>query len=152
MGEFGADDSDAAPVAEAHEPTFETADARARMDDDLAISLDDDFHLDMAEIDDHAAVASDADLGAAETAPSVEPAFDADFDNAVASSLEDVSPFEDDQPMEHELAASLDQDFLIDEEANEPSMHAAWPTSRLLSSRPPIMNSTMRLRSRSKTS
>jgi hypothetical protein len=124
MGEFGADDSDAAPVAEAHEPTFEhepafeTADASA-MDDELSVSLDDDFHLDMAEVDDHAA----GHAAAAETAPSVEPAFDADFDNAVASSLEDVSPFEDDQPMADELAASLDHDFRIDEEAEE-AQHA----------------------------
>jgi len=118
MGEFGAGDSDATPVAEVHEPTFETATVSAA-DDDLAVSLDDDFHLDMADVDDHAVVASDAHLGAAETAPSVEAAFETDFDNAAASSLEDVSPFEDDQPMEDELAASLDQDFQIDDEADE---------------------------------
>ena len=129
MGEFGADDSDAAPVAEAHEPTSETTDAGAA-DNGLAVSFDDDFHLDIADVDDHAAVASHADvaghadLGAAETAPAVEPAFGSDFDNAVASSLEDVSPFEDDQPMEDELAASLDQDFRTDEEADE-VQHAA---------------------------
>ncbi|SDA43036.1 SPOR domain-containing protein [Mesorhizobium qingshengii] len=118
MGEFGADDSAAAPVIEAREPAFEAA-AVSAADDDLAVSLDDDFHLDMADFDDHAAVADHADLGAAETAPSVEAAFGSDFDNAVASSLEDVSPFEDDQPMEDELAASLDQDFQIDDEADE---------------------------------
>ena len=126
MGEFGAGDSDAAPVvAEAHEPAFETADANAAdanaIDDELAASLDDGFHLDMADLDDH--VASHAGFGAAETAPSVEPAFDSDFDDAVASSLEDVSPFEDDQPMQDELAASLDQDFRIDDEAEE-AQHA----------------------------
>ena len=126
MGEFGADDSDAAPVAEAHEPTAEAS----AMADDLAMSLDDDFHLDMADLDDHAPVAnhadvaSHADLDAAETAPAIEPAFDSDLDNAVASSLEDVSPFEDDQPIEDELAASLDQDFQIDDEADE-VRHAA---------------------------
>ncbi|RVA17278.1 SPOR domain-containing protein, partial [Mesorhizobium sp. M7D.F.Ca.US.004.03.1.1] len=118
MGEFGADDSDAAPVAGAHEPrfghepAFEAADAGA-MDDELSVSLDDDFHLDLDEVDDQAAGASHA--AAAETVPS----FESDFDNAVASSLEDVSPFEDDQPMADELAASLDQDFRIDEEAEE---------------------------------
>ncbi|MER8574596.1 SPOR domain-containing protein [Mesorhizobium sp. M1409] len=117
MGEFGADDSDAAPVAEAreptfeHEPAFETADAGAMDEGELLVSLDDDFHLDMTDVDDHAV----GDTAAAETAPS----FDADFDNAVASSLEDVSPFEDDQPMADELAASLDQDVRIDEEAEE---------------------------------
>ncbi|PZV35002.1 SPOR domain-containing protein [Mesorhizobium kowhaii] len=135
MGDFGADDSDAAPVAETHEPTFETAEAGA-IDDDLAASLDDDFHLDMADVDDHTPVAGHgdvasngdvagyADFGAAETVPAVEPAVDSDFDNAVASSLEDVSPFEDDQPMEDELAASLDHDFRIDDEADE-VQHAA---------------------------
>ncbi|CAN7514792.1 SPOR domain-containing protein [Mesorhizobium sp. LjRoot246] len=127
MGEFGADDSDAAPVVEAvepafeQEPAFEAADASV-MDDELSVSLDDDFQLDMAEIDDHVAGASHAAAG--EAVPSVEPAFDSDFDNAVANSLEDVSPFEDDQPMADELAASLDQDFRLDEEAEE-AQHAA---------------------------
>ncbi|MER9605417.1 MULTISPECIES: SPOR domain-containing protein [unclassified Mesorhizobium] len=122
MGEFGADDSDAAPVVQAHEPTFEhepafqAADASA-MDDELSVSLDDDFQLDMAEIDGHVAGTSHA--VAAEAAPSVEPAFASDFDDAVAGSLEDVSPFEDDQSMADELATSLDQDLRIDEEAEE---------------------------------
>ncbi|UVK45760.1 SPOR domain-containing protein [Mesorhizobium sp. AR07] len=120
MGDFGADNSDVA--AQAHEPAFETTDAGA-MDDELAASLDDDFHLDMADLDDHVAVASHAGFGAAEAAPSAEPAFDSDFDDAVASSLEDVSPFEDDQPMEDELAASLDRGFRIDDEAEE-AQHA----------------------------
>ncbi|MER8749355.1 SPOR domain-containing protein [Mesorhizobium sp. M1050] len=123
MAEFGADDSDAVPVAEAHEPTFEhrpafeAAEAGATDDDEFSVSLDDDFHLDMADVDDQATGSSQS--GAAEAAPSVEPAFDADFGNAVASSLEDVSPFEDDQPMADEFAASLDHDFRIDEEAEE---------------------------------
>ncbi|RVC08965.1 SPOR domain-containing protein, partial [Mesorhizobium sp. M7A.F.Ca.AU.002.02.1.1] len=51
--------------------------------------------------------------------PSVEPAFASDIGDAVAGSLEDVSPFEDDQSMADELAASLDQDLRIDEEAEE---------------------------------
>ncbi|MEO5756544.1 MAG: SPOR domain-containing protein [Mesorhizobium sp.] len=115
MGEFGADAGDTAPVAEAHEPAFESAAAEA-MDNDFAMSLDDDFHLDTAEVtyDD----ASASDIAAA--APSAKVAFDSGFDNAVASSLEGVSPFEDDQPMQDELAASLDQDFQFAEEAEEP--------------------------------
>lgn len=96
MGEFDAGDSDAAPGVEAHEPAFETASAHEgtdddlRADDDLALSLDDDFHLDFTAADEQASVASHGNPSAAESAPAVEPAFDADFDNAVASSLEDV--------------------------------------------------------------
>ncbi|MBZ9668725.1 SPOR domain-containing protein [Mesorhizobium sp. ES1-3] len=118
MGEFDAAESVAAPVVEAHEPAFEPM-AVDVADDDLALSLDDDFRLDMSDADDQAVVASHAEPGASEAVPSVEPAFDADFDNAVASSLEDVSPFDDDLPMEDELAASLDQDFHIEDEAAE---------------------------------
>jgi len=121
MGEFGAGDSDAAAIAGTHEPTFEPAPAGVA-DDDLAVSLDDDFHLDMADVD-GATGAGHAGFGATVAAPSVDAAFDADFDNAVASSLGDVSPFEDDQLMEDELAASLDHDFRIDEEASE-TQHA----------------------------
>lgn len=126
MGEFDAGDSVAAPVVEAHEPAFETAPTHAA-DDDLALSLDDDFHLDLTGADEQGLVASHADPGAAEAAPSVEPAFDADFDNAVASSLEDVSPFEDDLPMEDELAASLDQDFHVEDHAAEIKGEAVEP-------------------------
>ncbi|PBB69218.1 sporulation protein [Mesorhizobium sp. WSM4312] len=126
MGEFDAGDSVAAPVVEAHEPAFETA-ATDAADDDLALSLDDDFHLDLAGADEQGLVASHANPGAAEAAPSVEPAFDADFDNAVASSLEDVSPFEDDLPMEDELAASLDQDFHVEDHAAEIEDEAVEP-------------------------
>ncbi|TPK81671.1 SPOR domain-containing protein [Mesorhizobium sp. B2-4-17] len=122
MGEFNAGDSVVAPVVEVHEPAFETAAIHAA-DDDLALSLDDDFHLDMADVDDQAVVASHASAAAADAAPSVEPAFDADFDNAVASSLEGVSPYEDDLPMEDELAASLDRDFHVEDEAAE-TQHA----------------------------
>ncbi|MBZ9738287.1 SPOR domain-containing protein [Mesorhizobium sp. CO1-1-4] len=118
MGEFDASDSVAAPLVEAHEPAFEPV-AVDVADDDLALSLDDDFHLDLTDVDDHAAVASHANAGAAQAVPSVEPAFDGDFDNAVASSLEGVSPFDDDLPMEDELAASLDRDFHIEDEAAE---------------------------------
>lgn len=132
MGEFDAGDSAAAPVVEAHEPAFETAATHSAgddlaADDDLALSLDDDFHLDFTGADDHAVVASHAIPGAAEAAPSVEPAFDADFDNAVASSLEDVSPFEDDLPMEDELAASLDRDFHIEDHAVQIEDEAVEP-------------------------
>ncbi|WP_027061155.1 SPOR domain-containing protein [Mesorhizobium loti] len=124
MGEFDAGDSAAAPLVEAHEPAFETA-AAVAADDDFAVSLDDDFHLDFTGADDHAVDARHAIPDAVETAPVVEPAFDADFDNAVASSLEDVSPFEDDLPIEDELAASLDHDFHIEVEAEEPQQAAA---------------------------
>src|SRR5689334_16472993 len=126
MGEFDAGDSVAAPVVEAHEPAFETAPTHAA-DDELALSLDDDFHLDLTGADEHGPVASHAHPGDAEAAPSVEPAFDADFDNAVASSLEDVSPFEDDLPMEDELAASLDQDFHVEDHAAEIEDEAVEP-------------------------
>lgn len=118
MGEFDTGDSAAAPSVEVHEPAFETAATHAA-DDGLALSLDDDFHLDFTGADEQGLVASHANPHAAEAAPSVEPAFDADFDNAVASSLEDVSPFEDDLPMEDELAASLDQDFHIEDDTVE---------------------------------
>jgi hypothetical protein len=52
------------------------------------------------------------------SAPAVEAAFD-DFDNALASSLEDVSPLkddlpDDDRPMDDEFAASVEQGFLLE--------------------------------------
>lgn len=134
MGEFGNDDLSAvaeirepvaevqAPAAEVQEPAFETADA---MDDALAASLEQDFLLD----DDAANEAVHGFAAAPEVpAPTVEAAFDDDFDNAVASSLEDVSPFEDDLPVDDELAASLEQGFLLDDDAtddNERSIAAA---------------------------
>lgn len=46
-------------------------------------------------------------------APEPEVAFDDDFDKAVATSLE-VSPLEDELPIDQEMAASLDQDFQLD--------------------------------------
>ncbi|RWE48487.1 MAG: hypothetical protein EOS24_34145, partial [Mesorhizobium sp.] len=76
-----------------------------------------------------------ADIRSAEaSAPAVEAAFDDDFDDALASSLEDVSPFEDDLPMNDKLgndklgndklAASLEQDFLLDDDAADETAHA----------------------------
>ncbi|WJI52967.1 hypothetical protein NLY44_10005 [Mesorhizobium sp. C089B] len=111
------------PAAEIREPAFETTDAA--MDDALAASLEYDFVFDDA---------ADLDFGAAPQAAAapVEPsfaepsfaepafdeaAFDDDFDNAVASSLENVSPLEDDLPMDDDLAASLEQGLLLDDGA-----------------------------------
>jgi hypothetical protein len=116
MGEFDADVSVAAPaveapIAETREPAFETA-ASHSADDDLALSLDDDFHLDFTGADHHSADAGHAQPVVAASSPASD--FDADFDNAVAGSLEDVLPFEDDQSMGDDLAASLDRDFHID--------------------------------------
>ncbi|MBZ9794718.1 SPOR domain-containing protein [Mesorhizobium sp. ES1-4] len=128
MGEFDAGDSVAAPVVETHEPAFEPMVVDAA-DDDLALSLDDDFHLDMTEVDDRTVVASPGNAGASEAASSVEPALDANFDNAIASSLEDVSPFDDDLAMEDELAASLDQHFHVEDEANETRYAAVSPVA-----------------------
>ncbi len=111
------------PAAEIREPAFEAADAA--MDDALTASLEHDFVFDDA---------ADLDFGAAPQAPAAavepsfaepsfaepafdEPEFDDDFDNAVASSLENVSPLEDDLPMDDELAASLEQGLLLDDDA-----------------------------------
>ncbi|RWK66145.1 MAG: SPOR domain-containing protein [Mesorhizobium sp.] len=127
MGEFGADDNDRA--TEIREPAFEATDA---VDDDLAASLERDFLLDADATDKaaHAVAAHDARSGVAEaSAPAVEAAFDDDFDDALASSLEDVSPFEDDLPVNDklgndELAASLEQDFLLDDDATDETAYA----------------------------
>ncbi|TPL75077.1 SPOR domain-containing protein [Mesorhizobium sp. B2-3-15] len=134
MGEFDAADSVVAPLVEAHEPAFEPV-AIDVSDDDLALSLDDDFHLDMAEVDDRTVAASHA--GAAEAVQSVEPAADIDFDNTVASSLEDVSAFDDDLPMENELAASLDRDFHIEDEAAEPRYAVESPVAEVAAAAEP---------------
>ncbi|MBZ9698887.1 SPOR domain-containing protein [Mesorhizobium sp. CO1-1-9] len=139
MGEFDAADSVVAPLVEAHEPAFESV-AIDVSDDDLALSLDDDFHLDMAEVDDRTVAASHA--GAAEAVPSVEPAVDIDFDNtlassAVASSLEDVSALDDDLPMEDELAASLDRDFHIEDDAAEPRYAVESPVAEVAAAAEP---------------
>ncbi|UDL90057.1 SPOR domain-containing protein [Mesorhizobium sp. PAMC28654] len=121
MGDFG--DSEAASVVQLHEPTFETA-AADTVDDDLAMSLDEDFHLDAADIAHHGA--DQTAYGAVQASePAVDAAFDDDFDNAVASSLEDVSPFEDDQPMEDELASSFEQNFQLDGNAVDHAEHFA---------------------------
>lgn len=121
MGDFG--DSEATSVVQLHEPTFETA-AADTLDDDLAMSLDDDFHLDVADIADHGADQTAYDAVQAPE-PTIEAAFDDDFDNAVASSLENVSPFEDDQPMEDELSASFEQSFQLEGNAVDHAEHFA---------------------------
>lgn len=111
MGEFGADDNDSA--AEVREPVFDATDAvddelgdDELGDDELAASLEQDFLLDDEAADEaaHAVAADDMRSGVAEaSAPAVEAAFDDDFDDALASSLEDVSPFEDDLAMDDKI-------------------------------------------------
>ena len=101
MGEFGADEG----AAQRQEPAFESV--AARMNDELAASLEQDFVFD--DPADHFAPVAEV------AAPQVEAAFGDDFDQAVASSLEDVSPLDDDLPMDAELAASLDQEFQLDD-------------------------------------
>lgn len=113
MGEFDAVE-DSAPVSHqatahqapqaaspqiAHEPAFEAAGVAVN-DDELAASFEQDFVFDDA-----------ADLAHFATPRAPEPA--AAFDKAVAGSL-DVSPVEDDLAIDHEMAASLDQDFRFD--------------------------------------
>ncbi|MGX5846898.1 SPOR domain-containing protein [Mesorhizobium sp. PL10] len=131
MGEFGDDLTSMEvsqpapevhqPAAEIREPAFETADAA--MDDALAASLDHDFVFDDA---------ADHDFGVLPQAAAVavepafeEPVFDDDFDTAVARSLENVSPLEDDLPMDDELAASLEQGLLLDDDATGDVAHVA---------------------------
>ncbi|MER8386254.1 SPOR domain-containing protein [Mesorhizobium sp. M1428] len=122
MGEFGADANDNAPPAELREPTLEP-DAADEMEDALAASFEQDFAFDDSAADDAAPVtaapvAPDEIASAPERAfaPAVEPEFDDEFDNAVAGSLEDVSPFEDDLSSDDELATSVDQDFRLDDD------------------------------------
>ncbi|MER8432761.1 hypothetical protein NKH15_20750, partial [Mesorhizobium caraganae] len=114
------------PAAESREPAFETADAA--MDDALAASLDHDFVFDDAADHDFGtrpqAVAPAAEPSFAEPAFD-EPAFNDDFDMAVASSLENVSPLEDDLPVDDELAASLEQGLLLDDDATDDVAHSA---------------------------
>lgn len=122
MGEFGADANDNASPAELREPTPEPA-AADEMEDALAASFEQDFAFDDSAADDAAPVAA-ASVAANEIAsgpdrafaPAVEPELDDEFDNAVAGSLDDVSPFEDDLSSDDELAASLDQDFRLDDD------------------------------------
>ncbi|WP_027167256.1 SPOR domain-containing protein [Mesorhizobium sp. WSM3224] len=131
MGEFDSVE-ESAPVAQqavlhqiSNEPAFEAASVAAN-DDELTASFEQDFVFDDAA--DHAdfavARAPEPDFALAPQVlptpqvapePAVEPevAFDDDFDRAVASSL-DVSPLEDDLPIDQEMAASLDQDFQLD--------------------------------------
>ncbi|PTE11636.1 SPOR domain-containing protein [Mesorhizobium helmanticense] len=131
MGEFGADDNDRS--AEVREPAFEAADP---MNAELAASLEQDLLLDDDATDEtaHGVSADDIDLAAELSTPAVEAAFDHDFEDAIASSLEDVSPFEDDlddkladnKLADDELAASLEQDFLLDDDVtDEPGAVAA---------------------------
>lgn len=132
MGEFNSVE-ESAPVAQqtavhqrGNEPTFEAA--SAANDDELTASFEQDFVFDDAA--DHAdfavARAPEPDFAPAahvapapkaapvqEVAPEPEVAFDDDFDKAFSGSL-DVSPFEDDLPIDQEMAASLDQDFRLD--------------------------------------
>ncbi|MER9184436.1 SPOR domain-containing protein [Mesorhizobium sp. M0159] len=122
MGEFGADANDNASPAKLREPTPEPA-AADEMEDALAASFEQDFAFDDSAADDAAPVAAtpvaaDEIASAPERAfaPAVEPEFDDEFDNAVAGSLEDVSPFEDDLSSDDELAASVDQDFRHDDD------------------------------------
>ncbi|MCA0013096.1 SPOR domain-containing protein [Mesorhizobium sp. B292B1B] len=117
MGDFDFAEGDAATVADVDEPAFDAA-ATDGTDDELAMAFD-DMQLDDAHGVDDAAVV-------AEAAPVVDPAFDTDFDDAVASSLDGVSPLDDDLPMADELAASLDQDFRLDDaiDAAEPALAA----------------------------
>ncbi|BCG94206.1 SPOR domain-containing protein [Mesorhizobium sp. 131-2-1] len=118
MGEFGAEES--AAIAPPPEPAFEAA-APDALDDELAASLDQDFVFD--DIEDHHFAAVPAVEAAAapqvDAEPQFEAAFDEDFSQAVASSLDDVSPLEDDLPMDDELAASLDREFQLDDHAVE---------------------------------
>ncbi|MER8972094.1 MULTISPECIES: SPOR domain-containing protein [unclassified Mesorhizobium] len=122
MGESGADANDNASPAKLREPTPEPA-AADEMEDALAASFEQDFAFDDSAADDAAPVAAtpvaaDEIASAPERAfaPAVEPELDDEFDNAVAGSLEDVSPFEDDLSSDDELAASLDQDFRHDDD------------------------------------
>ncbi|TPI15802.1 SPOR domain-containing protein [Mesorhizobium sp. B4-1-3] len=123
-----------------NEPAFEAASAAAN-DDELTASFEQDFVFDDAA--DHAdfavarapepdfapelhlvsepEVASEAHFASEpnfatkpQEAAEPEVAFDDDFDKAVASSL-DVSPLEDELPIDQEMAASLDQDFQLDD-------------------------------------
>ncbi|RAZ77275.1 SPOR domain-containing protein [Mesorhizobium atlanticum] len=120
------------------EPAFEPAGVAANADE-LTASFEQDFvfddaadHADFAvarapepqfapeprvaaqpEVAPEAHLASEHFAPEPQAAPEPEVAFDDDFDKAVASSL-DISPVEDDLSIDHEMAASLDQDFRLD--------------------------------------
>ncbi|MDX8459857.1 SPOR domain-containing protein [Mesorhizobium humile] len=138
MGEFDSAE-ESAPVAQqaaihqiGNQPAFEAA--SAANDDELTASFEQDFvfddaadHADFAvarapepdfapeqEVAPEAHFASEPHFAPeSQEAPEPEVAFDDDFDKAVASSL-DVSPLEDELPIDQEMAASLDQDFQLD--------------------------------------
>ena len=136
MGEFDSVE-ESAPVAQQavlhqirQEPAFEAASIAAN-DDELTASFEQDFVFDDAA--DHADFAvARAPRPDPAPAPHVAPeqrfapepqaaaepevGFDDDFDKAVANSL-DVSRFENDLPIDQEMAASLDQDFQLDHHA-----------------------------------
>ena len=85
------------------------------MDDGFASSVEQEFLLDGNTTDE-----AGHSIGAAEIpAPAVEAA----FDNALASSLEDVSPLEDDLPMDDGFASSVEQEFLLDGNTTDEAMH-----------------------------
>lgn len=122
MGEFGADANDNAFSVELREPAPEPA-TTDEMEDALAASFEQDFAFDDSAVDGGAPVAAapvapDEIASGPERAfaPAVEPEFDEEFDNAVAGSLEDVSPFEDDLSSDDDPAASLDQEFRLDDD------------------------------------
>ncbi|TIV56390.1 MAG: hypothetical protein E5V80_27130, partial [Mesorhizobium sp.] len=132
-----------------HEPAFEAASAGAN-DDELTASFEQDFvfddaadHADFAAVrapepqlapEPHFAaepkVAPEAPFASEgfepeqQAAPEPEVAFDDDFDKPVASSL-DIAPVEDDLSIDHEMAASLDQDFQLDHHEPADARHDA---------------------------
>jgi hypothetical protein len=144
MGEFDSAEESAPVAQQAaihqisNQPAFEAA--SAANDDELTASFEQDFvfddaadHADFAvahapepefapepdfapepEVAPEAHFASEPHFAPEpQEAPEPEVAFDDDFDKAVASSL-DVSPLEDELPIDQEMAASLDQDFQLD--------------------------------------
>ena len=99
----------------ARQPAYEPASPPAN-DDEFTASFEQDFVFDDAA--DHADFAPARAL-APEVAPEVEAAaeqevaFDDDFEKAVAGTF-DTLRFEDELPIDREMAASLDQDFQFD--------------------------------------
>ncbi|PBC03994.1 SPOR domain-containing protein [Mesorhizobium sp. WSM3860] len=109
MGDFDISEENEPVAQQAAQaaPTYAAANT-ALSDDELAASLERDFVFDDAA--DHAHFATPR-----APEPAADTAFDDDFDKAVASSLE-VSPVQDDLSVDQEMAASLDEDFRIDEQ------------------------------------
>ena len=132
MGEFD-DVGESAPVAQqphlyriAQEPAYEAASTPAN-DDELTASFEQDFVFDdAADLADFATAqisepkfAPEPELG-----PEPEVALDDDFDKAVAGSF-DALRFEDEPAIDQEMAASLDQDFQLDDyQAADARQHA----------------------------